>query len=89
MSHPPEEETLKLLAEAGKKVIVDSIYFHYKNPQNTYRVLHLALQEATDKVCVIYQAQYGSKLIFVRDLDSWLESVIIDDQTVSRFTKIS
>jgi len=89
MSHTSEEETQKLLDKTGKKITIGGIYSHYKNPQNTYKVLNLAIQEATEKVCVIYQAQYGRKLIWVRDLDNWLESVELDNKIVPRFTKIS
>ena len=60
------------IIEAKKLVKIGGIYSHYKNPAHHYKVITLAMQEATDKLCVIYETQYGKKLLFVRDLDNWL-----------------
>lgn len=48
----------------------------------------LGFLEATDELCVIYQAQYGEKLTFLRPLTIWLEKVEWEGKTVPRFTKI-
>lgn len=76
------------LAGAKTKVRVGGKYVHYKTPDKYYRVLNVAVQEATDNICVIYQSLYGSGVIFVRDLDIWLELVDLDGKKVNRFSEI-
>lgn len=88
MVHKTHEEIEKELEDAKKLVKVGGVYSHYKHPENLYTVLMLATQEATDKLCIVYQAEYGKKLIFVRDLDSWLETPEFEGKRVSRFTLI-
>jgi hypothetical protein len=83
-----QEELEKELREAEKLIKVGGVYSHYKNPQNLYTVIALAIQEATNKICVIYQAEYGKKLIFVRDLDIWLSKPETHGEKVERFTRI-
>jgi hypothetical protein len=83
------QDTLCVELEAAAKLVkVGGEYSHYKNPQQTYKVLHLAFTEWDDKVCVIYQAQYGENVIFVRPLDSWLEKVEWQGQLVDRFSAV-
>ena len=75
----------KELQEARKHIKIGGTYSHYKNPQNLYKVIFLATQEETDKICVIYQSEYGKKLLFVRDLDSWLDNPEVNGEKVERF----
>lgn len=84
--HRPEKELSGELAAARQKVNVGSLYYHYKNPEQAYKVVSVAITEWDDKICVIYQAQYGEKLTFVRPLESWLEEVEWGGKMVSRFT---
>ena len=62
-----ELETAKLLVK------INGVYSHYKNPSHLVRVVAIGTQEATDKLCVIYRDEANKNLIFVRDLDIWLE----------------
>ena len=87
--HKSQDELLKELALANKSVKVGGIYNHYKDVSKEYRVLNLAITENDDKICVIYQALYGKKLIFVRPLLSWLSSVKWHGQEIKRFTLIN
>lgn len=73
---------------ATSKVKVDGLYCHYKNPQSRYKILQLAITEADDKICVIYEAQNGDRLVFVRPLDSWLGKVEWQNKIIDRFTRI-
>jgi hypothetical protein len=86
--HKSQEELRKELQNAAESVEVDSNYAHYKNPQQTYKVLHLATTEWDDSICVIYQAQYDKDLIFVRPLSSWLDKVEWQNKIVDRFSKV-
>lgn len=82
-----QNELATRLAEAATKVQAGARYKHYKNL--TYKVLLIALREEDCEPCVIYQAEYGERLTFIRPVTSWLESVEIDGRSTQRFTKIS
>ncbi|MHB1864890.1 MAG: DUF1653 domain-containing protein [Candidatus Saccharimonadales bacterium] len=84
--HRPQEELIKELAKAYQQVNVGGLYYHYKNHKNLYKVLTLAVIEANDSISVIYEAQYGYKIVFVRPLKSWLEKVQWKGKIVDRFT---
>lgn len=84
--HKQQYELTDELQKASKKVKIGGYYYHYKNISNTYKVLNLAITESDDKICVIYEAQYGKKLIFVRPLESWLDKVSWQGQVIKRFT---
>ena len=86
--HKSQKVLLEDLKTAAKQVVVGGEYYHYKNPENRYKVLQLAITEADETVCVIYQALYGEMLTFVRPLKSWLDKVEWQGKTVNRFTKI-
>ncbi len=73
MPNKSHEELEKELAAAKGQVKIGGIYVHYKNPDAFYKVIGLGIQEATDTVCVIYQAEYNKELIFVRDLVDWMK----------------
>lgn len=84
----PEEELEALLADAATRVSVGSLYAHYKHPEHTYLVTALGIRRYTGEVCVIYEAQYGKKLTFVRTLEEWLLPGEQDGKPVARFTKL-
>lgn len=86
--HKSQDVLIKELDEAYKKVKVDGLYYHYKNPKNIYKLLALAVTEENDSISVIYEAQYGDKLVFVRPLNSWLDKVERDNKVTDRFTFI-
>lgn len=81
-THEEIEEEFK---NAKKFVKVGGTYSHYKHPENLYTVIAIATQEATDKICVIYQANYGKEILFVRDLDSWIEKPLLNGKRIKRF----
>ncbi|MFA4855539.1 MAG: DUF1653 domain-containing protein [archaeon] len=63
---------------AKTQVKVGGIYSHYKNPEHLVKVIALGTQEATDKLGVIYQEAANKNLVFVRDLNIWLERPLKD-----------
>lgn len=75
MAHTSAEVLRKVLDEAATKVAVGARYAHYRNPDLPYRVLSIALLEADEAPAVVYQAEYGEQLTFVRPLTSFLEEV--------------
>jgi hypothetical protein len=84
--HKPHGVLEEELKKAASKVKVGKLYYHYKNPDATYKVLRLAITESDDTVCVVYEAQYDKRLVFVRPLRSWLGTVQLGDAVVQRFT---
>jgi hypothetical protein len=90
MNHQHKDQDLlkQELESAKRKITIGAKYRHFKSPDNVYTVMDLGFLEATDKLCVIYKADYGGKFIFVRPLDVWLEQVDWQGKKVQRFSKI-
>lgn len=86
--HKSQKKLANDLSKAARQVQVGGLYYHYKNPDVHYRVVGLAITEQDDEICVIYEAQYGEKLIFVRPLASWLDGLTVGGKTVKRFTPV-
>lgn len=83
------KELNKSISSASTQVLIGAIYRHYKYPDRKYKVIMLAVQEATEKICVIYHdVAHDNSPAFVRDLDSWLETVEWKGEKVPRFTLI-
>lgn len=73
MENKSQELLEEELKKAAEQVKVGGIYCNFKDPNKLYKVIGLGIQESTDTVCVIYQAEYNKKLTFVRALEKWLE----------------
>ena len=65
---------------------IGSVYEHYKKQR--YRVLALARHSETQEECVVYQALYGDKGIWVRSVAMFLEPVLVDGRLQPRFRQI-
>lgn len=76
------------IAAAKTKVTVGEKYRHHKSADKIYEVIGLGFLEANDVLCVIYQAQYGERLTFIRPLTVWLEEVEWEGKIVPRFSKL-
>lgn len=87
-NHKDHQQLHKELNEAKQLVKIGGIYSHYKYPENTYKVIGLGFREATDTICVMYQAMYDEDLVFIRELSSWLETPEFQGKAVQRFTLI-
>lgn len=72
---------------AKTKVTIGKLYCHYKSKDNTYRVLGFGFLETNNELCVIYQAQYGERVTFLRPLTVWLESVESEGKLGPRFSE--
>lgn len=59
-------------------------YRHYKG--NLYEVLATARHSETEEPMVIYRCLYGDHSLWVRPLGMFMEQVVVDGQTVPRFT---
>ena len=88
-SSPTPQELDERLTKAQEAVTVGSHYAHYRDPEKHYKVLSLALLESSLEPCVVYQAQYGDRLTWVRALNDWASTVSLDSgKKVDRFQKI-
>lgn len=87
-THKEQLELKKEIEDVKSHVTVGAQYWHYKGRDKVYEIVGLGFLETNDELCVIYQAQYGERLLFVRPLTIWLEKVEWEGKTVSRFTKI-
>ncbi len=82
-------EIEKKIEKAKLQVDVGSKYYHYRERYKEYLILSLGVQEATEEICVVYQALYGDNIVWVRNLDLFLSEVDCDGKKVSRFQKVS
>lgn len=82
-----QEQLASRLKTAGDLVAIGARYRHYK--ELTYKVLALALREEDSEPCVVYQAEYGEKLTWLRPVASWIEEVEINGKKLQRFEKIT
>lgn len=81
-----QAELTARLANAAQQVDVGAEYEHYK--QERYKVIAVALLEATNEPCVVYQALYGGRATFVRPLEDWLAQVSVEGRQTPRFAKV-
>lgn len=75
----------KTIDQAEQAVKIGGLYAHYRKPERLYKVLAIAINENTEEPCVVYQALYGDKLIWVRALSAWREQVEHQGNTILRF----
>ena len=81
-----EQELTDLLDDAQKKVAVGEHYQHYKG--DLYEVVDVAIMTEEIGVGVIYKAQYGRNVLFVRPLEIFLEEIELKGKCVKRFAKV-
>lgn len=75
MKKTPQKELSEKLTDAKKLVKIGGKYTHYKNPNQKYTVIAIGLLEENEEPCVIYQAEYGEKIVWVRNLTNFTEMV--------------
>ena len=88
MEHLSELELRHRLSEAEALVEVGARYAHYKHPEAAYTIRGFAIREDTQDVCVIYDAEYGERIPFIRSIQSFVESVEVEGASVPRFSKL-
>ena len=88
MAHIPIDELARQLAAAGNEVEVGARYVHYKDPAKEYVVTAFAVLEATDEVAVVYEAQYDTRVSFIRPLASFCGAVDVGGVATPRFAKV-
>ena len=59
-------------------------YKHYKRGDD-YTVIDVVFHSETQEALVLYRAEYGERQLWVRPLEMFVESVVVDGQQVPRF----
>lgn len=72
-------------------VVVGAVYRHYKG--NCYRVIALSRHSETHDMHVVYEAlynsdQFGDHAVWVRPLELFIDTVVINAVEVPRFSRI-
>lgn len=83
-----QEQLAERINEAAELVGLGASYAHFKSPEQTYKVIALALREEDAEPMVVYQAEYGAKITFIRPVKSWTEQVKLNGKKLKRFTKL-
>jgi len=74
---------LRLRIEEGDKCC------HYKHPDQFYQIVGVGFIEGNGQLCVIYQAEYGDKITWVRTESEFFAKVTSENGSeVDRFTKV-
>lgn len=81
-----QDQLAKRIQQAEQQVTVGARYMHYK--QCSYKVLAIGLREEDNQPCVIYQAEYGARVTFIRPVASWVEMVTVDGKQTPRFSQL-
>lgn len=81
-----EAELQRRLDTAKQQVEIGKLYKHYRG--GLYKVIGVAIEEKDNSIAVIYQAQYGNNLTFIRELGIWLEDVELEGQKLKRFSRV-
>lgn len=85
MGHQSSEQLQQLVTAAKQKITVGQIYSHYKDATKRYRIIAIALDEASESVSIVYEGLYAPYLTWIRPIDNFLESVTWQDKLVVRF----
>jgi len=89
MAHNDLTQLIKEIELIRKKIKVGDKYFHYKHPDQIYKIIRVGIIEETEKICVIYESQNDKKLVWVRPIKDFLSKVRLEDgYEVDRFTKV-
>lgn len=85
MGHQSAESLEQLVKTAQAQIEVNQIYQHYKDSNKVYRIVALALDEASESVSIVYQALYSPHLTWIRPLTNFLGEVSWEGKVVPRF----
>ena len=88
MAHLTQKELVSIISNAKKRVSAGSKYYHYKHPEQHYEILAVGLLEAKEKPCIVYKALYGEGIVWVRDIDNFLEKIETQNGKVRRFSLV-
>ncbi len=92
MAHTPYPELANRIQGAEMKVVPGSLYYHWRNPDQHYRVVRVGIDEATEELVVVYELLVKPKpVVWVRPLrgkDGWLTPVMNNGLESPRFQPV-
>ncbi len=80
-------KTKGVWAYERKELIQGAVFEHFKG--NQYKVLHMGNHSETGEEMVIYQKLSDASEIWVRPVEMFLETLLVDGKVIRRFRKIS
>lgn len=86
--HNQPSSLIEKIRGAAADLKAGDLYYHYKDPSTQYRILYCALQEADEATCVVYQNVQQPDLVWVRNLSSWNEQVVVNGMLEARFRPV-
>ena len=87
-THKEQAVLVKEIEAAKRLVAIGARYHHYKGEDKIYTVLGIGIMEEDNELYVMYRAEYGEKLTFLRPVNVWLEAVEWQGEKLPRFTKL-
>jgi hypothetical protein len=92
MTRTSHQELANRVQGAEVKVVPGAVYYHWRNPQQHYRVLSIGYTEWDETMVVIYQQiNHPQALVWVRRLrgeDGWLTPVLQNGIDIPRFQAV-
>jgi len=88
LDHISDAELEKRLNAAKSQIDVNAKYYHYKNPDQHYRIVTIAFIEETETPAVVYQAEYGENFTWIRPIDNFLDKFKHNGKMMNRFSKV-
>jgi len=79
-------EELKPFSALSKSFAEGAIYEHYKGKR--YKILAVSRHSESLDECVVYQAQYGNRDVWVRPVAMFSETIEIEGRVVPRFKRV-
>ena len=88
INHTSEQELKRRLGDAKSKIETGAKYCHYKNPDQYYHIVAVGMIEETETPAVIYRAEYGDNIVWVRPVENFLSKVKHNGKIVDRFQHV-
>lgn len=85
MGNTSTEDLRQQVTTAQQAIQVGEIYSHYKDHSRRYRIVAIAIDEASESISIVYQALYDPYLTWIRPLNNFQELVTWQDERVPRF----
>lgn len=89
MGSKNSQQLLSELDNLKQRINVGDKFYHFKHPESFYIVVAVGFIENNEEPCIVYQAEYGDKITWVRTEDEFFAKVTLEDGSeVDRFTKV-
>ncbi len=87
--HQDEGRLSQQLEMAQAQIRVGARYRHYRQPDKIYVVIGIGILEASEEPAIIYQAEYGHRLVWIRSVIDFMSEVEVNGELYRRFELMS